>query len=113
MTDHDPITKKALLRFQIVSAYLAANPPRGKRRQMLEHLAAKTWFLESGEAFSVKPETIRYWLRMYRLGGFEALKDKSRRDKGVRAIPEELIQKACKLKLEQEFNRQSAFLATK
>jgi len=100
MTDHDPITKKALLRFQIISAYLAANPPRGKRRHMLEHLAAKTWFLESGEAFSVKPETIRYWLRMYRLGGFEALKDKPRKDKGVRAIPEDLIQKACKLKLE-------------
>lgn len=100
MTDHDPITKKALLRFQIISAYLAANPPRGKRRQMLEHLAAKTWFLESGEVFSVKPETIRYWLRMYRLGGFEALKDKPRKDQGIRAIPEDLIQKACKLKLE-------------
>jgi putative transposase len=100
MTDHDPITQKALLRFQIISAFLADNPPRGKRRQMLEHLAAKTWFLESGEVFSVKPETIRYWLRVYRLGGFEALKDQPRRDKGIRAIPEELIEKACKLKRE-------------
>jgi len=100
MTDHDSITQKALLRFQIISAYLAANPPRGKRRQMLDHLAAKTWFLESGEVFSVKPETIRYWLRMYRLGGFEALKDKPRKDKGIRAIPQELVEKACKLKLE-------------
>jgi len=100
MTDHDPITQKALLRFQIISTYLAANPPRGKRRQMLEHLAAKTWFLESGEVITVKPETIRYWLRMYRLGGFEALKDKPRTDKGIRAIPQELVEKACKLKLE-------------
>lgn len=100
MTHHDPITGKALLRFQIISAFLAANPPRGKRRQMLEHLAAKTWFLESGEPFSVKPETIRYWLRMYRLGGFEALKDKPRKDQGIRAIPGELIEKACKLKRE-------------
>ncbi|PXF54726.1 MAG: hypothetical protein C4B58_15670 [Deltaproteobacteria bacterium] len=100
MTDHDPITKKALLRFQIISAYLATNPPRGKRRQMLEHLAAKSWFLESGEVITVKPETIRYWLRIYRLGGFEALKDKPRKDKGIRAIPKDLIEKACKLKLE-------------
>jgi len=100
MTDHDPITRKALVRFQIISAFLAANPPRGKRRQMLEHLAAKTWFLESGEVFSVKPETIRYWLRMYRLGGFEALKDQSRKDQGIRAIPKALIEKACKLKRE-------------
>ncbi len=37
---------------------------------------------------------------MYRLGGFEALKDKPRSDRGVRAIPEELIECACKLKLE-------------
>lgn len=100
MTDHDRITKKALLRFQIISAYLAASPPRGKRRQMLEHLAAKTWFLESGEVITVQPETIRYWLRMYGLGGFEALKDKPRKDKGIRAIPEELIENACRLKLE-------------
>jgi len=100
MTDHDSITKKALLRFQIISAYLATNPPRGKRRQMLEHLAAKSWFLESGEVITVKPETIRYWLRIYRLGGFEALKDKPRKDRGIRAIPKDLIEKACKLKLE-------------
>ena len=100
MTDHDQITRKALVRFQIISAYLAANPPRGKRRQMLEHLAAKTWFLESGEVVTVKSETIRYWLRMYRLGGFEALKDKPRKDQGIRAIPEDLIEKACKLKHE-------------
>ena len=59
MPDHDPITQKALWRFQIISAYLAADPPRGKRRQMLEHLAAKTWMLESGEVVTVKTETIR------------------------------------------------------
>jgi transposase InsO family protein len=100
MADEDRITHKALLRFQIISAYLAADPPRGKRRQMLEHLAAKTWMLDSGEAITVKAETIRYWLRLYRLGGFEALKDKPRSDRGVRRIPEELIETACKLKLE-------------
>lgn len=100
MTDHDQITQKALLRFQTISAYIAANPPRGKRRQMLEHLAAKTWVLESGEVVTVQAETIRYWLRIYRLGGFEALKDKPRSDRGVRAIPQELIESASKLKLE-------------
>lgn len=100
MPDHDPITQKALWRFQIISAYLAADPPRGKRRQMLDELAAKTWLLESGEVVTVKAETIRYWLRIYRLDGFEALKDKPRSDQGVRAIPKEIIECACKLKLE-------------
>lgn len=100
MDDHDPITQKALFRFQVISAYLAADPARGKRRQTLEQLAAKTWMLQSGQIVTVKAETIRYWLRLYRFGGFEALKDKSRSDKGIRAIPQEFIDQACKLKLQ-------------
>jgi len=100
MAAQDRITQKALLRFQIISAYLAADPPRGKRRRMLEQLAARTWLLDSGEAITVKAETIRYWLRLYRRGGFEALKDKPRTERQSRAIPPELLATACKLKLE-------------
>ena len=86
MTENDRILQKALLRFKIISAYLAENPPRGQRRAMLEHLSNKTWMLENGEIVAVKPDTIRYWVRLYRNGGFEALKDKPRSDKGCRAI---------------------------
>lgn len=100
MADHELITQKALFRFQVISAYLAADPARGKRRQELEQLAAKTWILQSGEIVTVKAETIRYWLRLYRIGGFEALKDKPRSDRGIRAIAQELIDAACKLKLQ-------------
>jgi transposase InsO family protein len=84
----------------VISAYLALDPPRGKRRLMLEELAAKSWMLPSGEILNVKAETIRYWLRRYRFGGFEALKDKPRSDRGIRAIPQDLIDQACKLKLQ-------------
>lgn len=100
MDDHDPITQKALFRYQIISGYLAADPARGKRRQILEQLAGKSWMLQSGETATVKAETLRYWLRLYRRGGFEALKDKPRSDQGIRAIPKELIDQACKLKLQ-------------
>jgi putative transposase len=100
MDDLDPVTQKALFRFQVVSGYLAANPSRGKRFQTLQDLAAKTWMLPSGEMRTVKAETIRYWLRLYRRGGFEALKDKPRSDAGIRAIPKEIIEQACKLKLQ-------------
>jgi len=100
MTDSEPIIQKALFRYQVISGYLAADPPRGKRRLVLEQLAAKTWTLQSGEAAEVKAETIRYWLRLYQRGGFEALKDKPRSDQGVRAIPEQIIECACKLKLQ-------------
>jgi putative transposase len=100
MNDSDSITQKALFRYQVISGYLAADPPRGKRRLVLEQLAAKPWLLPSGEAAQVKAETIRYWLRLYQRGGFEALKDKPRSDQGVRAIPEQIIECACKLKLQ-------------
>ena len=42
MTENDRSVQKALLRFKIISAYLAENPPRGQRRVMLEHLSNKT-----------------------------------------------------------------------
>lgn len=101
MNEDDKIVAKALLRYQIISAYLAADPPRGQRRRMLEHLAAKTWVLESGQLVSVKAETIRYWLRRYRNGGFEALKDKPRcTGSGRQALTDELIATACQLKRE-------------
>jgi putative transposase len=100
MDNHDPITQKALFRFQVISGYLAADPARGRRRQILEQLAGKPWILQSGEVASVKAEILRYWLRLYRNGGFEALKDKPRSDQGIRAIPEEIIEEACKLKLQ-------------
>ena len=80
MTENDRILQKALLRFKIISAYLAENPPRGQRRAMPEHLLKKDWMLETGEIVRVKPDTIRYWIRRYRNGGFEALKDKPRSD---------------------------------
>ena len=100
MHENDPITQKALWRYQVISAYLAADPSRGERQKMLEHLAAKTWMLASGEVVSVKAETIRYWIRRYRNGGFEALKDKARGGRQNRAIPPELIDTACRLKRE-------------
>jgi transposase InsO family protein len=65
---------------------------------MLEHLSKKDWMLENGEIVRVKADTIRYWIRLYRNGGFEALKDKPRSDKGCRAIPKEIIDTACGLK---------------
>jgi transposase InsO family protein len=100
MHEHDPINEKALWRYQVISAYLAANPPRGERQKMLDYLAAKNWMLASGEVLSVKAETIRYWIRRYRNGGFEALKDKTRSRGQSRAIPAELIDTACRLKRE-------------
>ncbi len=57
--------------------------------------------LEEGILVSPQPETIRYWIRQYRTGGFEALKDKPRKDAGKpRILAQEIIAEACRLKEE-------------
>jgi len=98
--DEDRMDRKALLRYQIISAFLAKDPPRGERYKLLEELAGKQWMLPDGGMVIVQPETIRYWIRLYRAGGFEALKDKPRSDTGVRGITAPLIEEACRLKQE-------------
>jgi transposase InsO family protein len=99
--DDERVLKKALLRYQIISPFLAADPPRGQKYKLIEELASRQWVLEEGALVSPQPETIRYWLRQYRTGGFEALKDKPRKDAGKpRGIPEEIIAEACRLKQE-------------
>lgn len=80
--DDERVLKKALLRYQIISPFLAADPPRGQKYRLIEELASRQWVLEEGTLVSPQPETIRYWLRQYRTGGFEALKDKPRKTEG-------------------------------
>jgi len=90
----------ALARYQVISAYLAMEPARGQRGLMLEHLAAKTWIGPHGEPFQVSAETIRSWVRRYRQGGLEALRNKARPKRGHRAMTEAQVEFACRLKRE-------------
>ena len=99
--DDERTINKALLRYRIISPILAADPPRGQKYKMIEELAVRQWVLEDGTQVSPQPETIRYWLRLYRTGGFAALKDKPRKDAGVaRGIPPHLLEEAGRLKQE-------------
>ena len=56
--------------------------------------------LENSGIVAVKPNTIRYWMRLYRNGGFEALNNKPRSDKGCHAISKEFIETVCGIKQE-------------
>lgn len=96
--DDDPRLAKALARYQVVSAFVAATLNRGQRRAFLEHLARRTWTGADGEPMRIEAETIRSWIRRYRRGGFEALFDKDRPSPGVQAIPPDLVEIACALK---------------
>lgn len=98
--DKDLRRAKALVRYMVISAYLAMEPPRGKRRAMLEHLASKVWNDADGEPMQVQAETLRVWIRRYRRGGLEALEDKARTSRGIVALSDEQIALAAKLKRE-------------
>lgn len=90
----------ALARYQVISAYLAMEPPRGQRRILLEQLAKKTWIGADGEPLQVAAETIRSWVRRYRQRGLEGLRDKPRARRGTSAMSDELVEVACRLKRE-------------
>jgi transposase InsO family protein len=93
--DHE--LEKALLRYQIISAYLAMEPTRGQRGPLLEQLAKKTWVGRNGEPYVVTAETIRVWIRRFRRHGLDGLRDKRRPRRGVTALPQELVDLVIKL----------------
>lgn len=90
----------ALVRYQIISPYLAANPPRGQRGALLKQLAARTWTGVDGEPLVVAAETLRAWVRRYRRHGLDGLEPKRRAKPGVQVLSEEEQQLICRLKRE-------------
>ena len=98
--DKDPRRARALARYQVISAYLALDPPRGKRKPTREQLAAKVWTDEHGQRFQVSAETIRVWVRRYNKGGLDALADKQRTRRGTVALSAEQVELVCDLKRE-------------
>jgi len=100
MDEVDPELHKALTRYEVISAYLAMDPPRGQRRRLLEQLAARTWAGPDGEPLRVAAETIRVWVRRYRTQGLDGLRDKARPVRGCQALTPEQAELAVKLKRE-------------
>lgn len=96
----DAEQEKALLRYQIISAYVAMEPTRGQRGPLLVQLAKKTWVGKNGEPYVVTAETIRVWIRRFRRHGLDGLRDKRRPRRGVTALPPELVDLVIKLKRE-------------
>jgi transposase InsO family protein len=98
-TQYSPIDK-ALARYQVISAYLALDPPRGQCQALLEQLAAKKWIGPDGEPFQVEAETIRKWVARYRGCGLEGLQDKPHPLRGIQALNPTQIALVCQLKRE-------------
>ncbi|MBU0672999.1 MAG: DDE-type integrase/transposase/recombinase [Candidatus Margulisbacteria bacterium] len=98
MTQND----KALFRYRLIAPLLDPDLKRGEKNTLFAAIAAKTQQLPSGREIKLSRHTIRSWYKRYRKFGFDAgLKNKGRGDRGKsRVIPEEIVQKACDLKIE-------------
>ena len=94
----DPRMAWALVRYQVISPYLAADPPRGQRGPLRRQLAQRMWTGPDGEPFSVSAETIRRWVRRYRKKGLQGLMDQRRVRRGVQMLTDEQIELLCQLK---------------
>jgi len=96
---HDP-QAWALVRYQIISPYLAADPPRGQRGPLLRQLAARVWTGPDGEPNTFAAETLRVWVRRYRERGLAGLHDAPRARRGIQVLTDEQQDLVCRLKRE-------------
>ncbi|MBC8425336.1 DDE-type integrase/transposase/recombinase [bacterium] len=99
MSDPDP-QAMALIRYQVIAPYLAADPPRGQRGALLRQLAARVWTGPDGEPLTVAAETLRTWVRRYRDRGLAGLQDAPRARAGVQILTDEQQELVCRLKRE-------------
>ncbi len=88
----------ALMRFQVISAYLAHDPPLGQRGAVRQALARKAWPLPDGRQVRFSPETLRKWIARYQRGGLDALENAPRARLGVQVLDPDQIEVLCGLK---------------
>lgn len=92
----DDETKKrseevALFRHGLIADLARMEPGTKGLYRLLEVKAAEDYCIPGSTRTRVAEETLRTWLRLYRGGGFEALKPKLRKDAGdSRALPQEV-----------------------
>lgn len=84
-------------RFGVISPLLSQDDPRSLKER-IEEQAERIWTLADGRLRQYTPATIEDWYYDYRKGGFEALVNPPRSDKGThRVISEDICQLIDKL----------------
>src|SRR3989304_8900684 len=94
--EKDMQEKIALKRFQLISPVLA-EPARAQNEYFRKQAEREHDFPRYGVR-KISISTMKAWLRGYRKGSFEALKPKSRRDRGRPRRLDEQILKAVEIK---------------
>jgi len=92
--------EKSLFRYRLMAPLLDPDLKRGEKNRLFDAIAAKIHQLPCGRERRFSRETIRSWYKRYRKFGFDGLETKARGDYGKsRAVNNEVIQKACNLKI--------------
>ena len=91
MTKNGSTEDVALFRYGIISDFVNL-PPRSKGLYaQIKKKAEREYIIPGSRRTRVAEETIRSWLKKYRVGGFDALLPKERKDKGkARRLPLEV-----------------------
>lgn len=88
--------QKALWRYGIIAPLLHHGDDDPALSKMLEQLASKTFIRPDGSTGRLSAETLRKWLYRYRKGGFAAMADQTRRDKGRQLVAPSLVEAITK-----------------
>jgi putative transposase len=95
-------TEIALFRYGLIAPLLFAAPESGQLEAALRQIAGKTYPIPHSRRRRVSVSTLRRYLGLYRVGGFDALRPQPRADKGTaRAFPPEVLEAAIALRAEQ------------
>lgn len=98
MEPTDENMEMAIWRYGIISPLLHQHSDQEGKGQLLETMGRQTYVRKNGERITISPETIRKWLTRYRQGGFPALADRKRCDKGKHTIPKTVIEAMTSLR---------------
>ena len=95
-------TQVALFRYTLILPLLRHDRQRdGTKRQLREAIAGQPHTIPHSQRRTVSVPTLRRWEKAYRKGGFDALKPRSRRDRGAsRSLSAETLDRAEALKRE-------------
>jgi putative transposase len=99
---HERNMEIALFRYGLISALLFDPLAAGELEQALRQIASKSYTIPYSSRTKVGISTLRRYLKLYRQGGFDALRPSTRSDQRMpRAFPPEVLQKAITLREEQ------------
>jgi putative transposase len=95
-------TEIALFRYGLIAQLIHDPPTAGRQEALLREIAAKSYRIPGSTRSRISTTTLRRYLKVYRAGGFDALRPVTRGDAGVpRAMPPEVLARAIALREQQ------------